>query len=143
MVNRAIFIIGTLPFILLGAIHIIYILIDIKTPRKLVPFDDGVRILMRKSTLKLTRQTTMWRAWLGFNLSHGIGVLFFGLIYLIFAVLDFGVLVRITPLLYLATLVALCYLILSIKYWFHIPAIGAGIGFACFVVALFLTIASS
>jgi hypothetical protein len=134
---------GTLPFILLGAIHIIYTLIDIKTPRKLVPFDDKVRILMQKSTPKLTRQTTMWRAWVGFNISHGIGVLFFGLIYFVIAVLDSSILVRITPLLYLATVVALCYLILSIKYWFHIPAIGSGIGFACFVVALFLTMASS
>ena len=143
MVSRTIFIMGTLPFILLGAIHIIYTLIDIKTPRKLVPFDDKVRILMQKSTPKLTRQTTMWRAWVGFNISHGIGVLFFGLIYFVIAVLDSSILVRITPLLYLATVVALCYLILSIKYWFHIPAIGSGIGFACFVVALFLTMASS
>src|SRR4051812_41889359 len=114
MVSRTMFIMGTLPFILLGAIHIIYTLIDIKTPRKLVPFDDNVRILMQKSTPKLTRQTTMWRAWVGFNISHGIGVLFFGLIYFIIAVLDFSILVRITPLLYLATMIALCYLILSI-----------------------------
>ena len=139
MVSRSIFIIGTLPFILLGAIHIIYTLIDIRTPGKLVPFDDNVRILMLKSTLKLTRQTTMWRAWLGFNLSHGIGVLFFGSIYFLIAVLDFGVLARLTPLLYLAALVSLCYLILSVKYWFHIPAIGSAIGFACFAVSMFFT----
>ena len=136
--SKLLFIAGTIPFIFLGAIHVVYTLIDIKTPRKLVPFDDNVRVLILKSTLRLTRQTTMWRAWLGFNISHGIGLLFFGLIYLVIAASDFGVLVHMTPLLYLAPLVALCYLILSIKYWFHIPAIGSAMGFACFVVAVIL-----
>ncbi len=138
MESKFLFIAGSVPFILLGAVHIIYTLIDIKTPRKLVPYDDNVRMLMLNSTLRLTRQTTMWRAWLGFNISHGMGVLFFGLIYMIVAASDFGVLLRMPLLLYLAPLMACCYVILAMKYWFHIPAIGSVAGFICFVVGVIL-----
>jgi hypothetical protein len=80
MAAKYLFILGTVPFILLGAIHILYSIRDAWSPRKLTPYDDSVRVSMQQSTLMLTRQTTMWRAWLGFNISHGIGVLFFGLV---------------------------------------------------------------
>jgi hypothetical protein len=135
---KYVFILGTMPFIVLGAIHIIYTLMDIRVPRKLTPYDDSVRVSMQKSTLALTKQTTMWRAWVGFNISHGIGVLFFGLIYLTLALSDFTLLSKVTPLPYLAFAVSVSYLVLSVKYWFHIPAIGSGIGAACFLVSLFL-----
>jgi|ERR1017187_810135 hypothetical protein len=135
---KYVFILGTMPFIVLGAIHIIYTLMDIRVPRKLTPYDDSVRVSMQKSTLALTKQTTMWRAWVGFNISHGIGVLFFGLIYLTLALSDFTLLSKVTLLPYLAFAVSVSYLVLSVKYWFHIPAIGSGIGAACFLVSLFL-----
>ena len=138
MDSKSLFIAGSVPFILLGAIHIIYTLVDIRTPRKLAPFKDEVRLAMLGSTLKLTKQTNMWRAWLGFNLSHGMGALFFGLMYLIIAEADFGLLLKIKPLLYLAPFIALCYLVLSIKYWFNVPVIAATIGFSCFVAGVLL-----
>ena len=138
MEAKYVFILGTMPFIVLGAIHIIYTLMDIRVPRKLTPYDDSVRVSMQKSTLALTKQTTMWRAWVGFNISHGIGVLFFGLIYLTLALSDFTLLSKVTLLPYLAFAVSVSYLVLSVKYWFHIPAIGSGIGAACFLVSLFL-----
>jgi hypothetical protein len=93
---------------------------------------------MQRSSLALTRQTTMWRAWLGFNISHGIGVLFFGLIYLTLAISDFALITRITLLQYFALIVSVSYLVLSVKFWFHIPTIGSGIGAACFLVSLFV-----
>jgi hypothetical protein len=130
------FILGTVPFILLGAIHILYSLRDVWSPKKLTPYDDSVRVAMQQSTLALTRQTTMWRAWLGFNISHGIGVLFFGLVYLILALSDTSLLSKVTLLPLLALAVSASYLVLSVKYWFHIPAIGSGIGAACFLIAL-------
>lgn len=132
------FIFGAVPFILLGAIHILYSLRDVWTPRKLTPYDDSVRVSMQKSTLALTKQTTMWRAWLGFNISHGIGVLFFGLVYLILALTDIVLLSKVTLLPLLALAVSASYFVLSVKYWFHIPAIGSGIGAACFLIALVL-----
>ena len=133
------FVVGAVPFILLGAIHILYSLRDAWTPSKLTPYDDAVRVSMEKSTLRLTRQTTMWRAWLGFNVSHGIGVLFFGLVFVILAVSAPALLSKVTLLPVLALIVSTSYLVLSLKYWFHIPAIGSGIGVACFLAALVLS----
>ena len=138
MDSKSLFIAGSLPFILLGALHIVYTLVDIRTPRKLAPFKDEVRLAMLGCTLKMTKQTNMWRAWLGFNLSHGLGALFFGLMYLIIAEADFGLLLKIKPLLYLAPIIALCYLLLAIKYWFNIPVIGATIGLSCFIAGVLL-----
>ena len=46
MDSKSLFIAGSMPFILLGAIHILYTLIDIRTPRKLAPFKDEVRLAM-------------------------------------------------------------------------------------------------
>jgi len=135
---KYLFILGTVPFILLGAIHILYSVRDTWSPKKLTPYDDSVRVSMQRSTLALTRQTTMWRAWLGFNISHGIGVLFFGLIYLTLAISDFALITRITLLQYFALTVSVSYLVLSVKFWFHIPTIGSGIGTACFLVSLFV-----
>jgi len=135
---KYLFILGTVPFILLGAIHILYSARDAWSPKKLTPYDDSVRVSMQKSTLALTRQTTMWRAWLGFNISHGIGVLFFGLIYLTLALSDFTLITKVTLLPYLAFAVSISYFVLSVRYWFHIPTIGSGIGAACFLVSLFL-----
>lgn len=37
---------------------------------------------------------------------------------------------------YLAPLMALCYVILSIKYWFNMPVIGTSLGIACFVAGV-------
>ena len=138
MEAKYLFILGTVPFILLGAIHILYSVRDTWSPKKLTPYDDSVRVSMQRSTLALTRQTTMWRAWLGFNISHGIGVLFFGLIYLTLAISDFALITRITLLQYFALTVSVSYLVLSVKFWFHIPTIGSGIGTACFLVSLFV-----
>jgi hypothetical protein len=135
---KYLFILGTVPFILLGAIHILYSVRDTWSPKTLTPYDDSVRVSMQRSSLALTRQTTMWRAWLGFNISHGIGVLFFGLIYLTLAISDFALITRITLLQYFALIVSVSYLVLSVKFWFHIPTIGSGIGAACFLVSLFV-----
>jgi hypothetical protein len=51
---------------------------------------------------------------------------------------DFSALSKHTLLPFLTFAVSVSYFVLSVKYWFHIPAIGSGIGAACFLVSLFL-----
>ena len=116
--------------------HIIYTLIDTRMPKRFSPYKDEVRLSMLSSTLMVTRQTNMWRAWVGLNISHGLGSLFFGLTYFTLAEVDMELLLRLPALLYLAPCMALSYLILSIKYWFNVPVIGSSIGLACFIAGL-------
>ena len=69
---------GTL-FSVLGALHAIYTLLDLSNPRRLVPADLSVAQAMANSALTLSREgTDMWRAWIGFNFSHSLGVLLVG-----------------------------------------------------------------
>jgi len=36
---------------------------------------------MENALLVLTRETTIWKAWIGFNASHSLGIILFGAIY--------------------------------------------------------------
>lgn len=95
---------------------------------------------MQGSTMAIHPSTNMWRAWLGFNFSHSLGAVTFGLVYLILAVTDFGVITSNPMLLGLPVVVSGIFLLLAWRYWFIIPLVGIGIGFGCFVVGVGLTL---
>ena len=96
---------------------------------------------MRASTLFLTRQTTVWRAWIGFNLSHGLGIVVFAGLLIHGAALHFDAVRSAAPeLLFAAPVVALLYFLMSLRYWFRIPAIGSGLGAALLLAGAVLTV---
>ena len=71
---------GTI-FSILGLVHAGYTVCDIYRPRYLAPRDQAVIDQMATADMRLARgRTNMWDAWLGFNLSHSLGVIMFGLI---------------------------------------------------------------
>jgi len=130
---------GSGVFGLLGALHAIYTLLDLRNPRRLVPADPSVAQAMANSALRLSGgRTDMWRAWIGFNFSHSLGVLLVaGLAFWAgsrFNTLPVGVII---PVL---TLVGCLYLVLALLYWFRIPAIGVAIGTSCFAAAWILSL---
>ena len=70
---------GGAIFGVLGALHAVYTLLDLRNPRRLVPSDPSVAQAMANSGLRLSGgRTDMWRAWIGFNFSHSLGVLLVG-----------------------------------------------------------------
>ncbi len=72
-------ILGGAVFGVLGGLHAIYTLLDLRNPRRLVPVDPSVAHAMANSAVRLSRGgTDMWRAWIGFNFSHSLGVLLVG-----------------------------------------------------------------
>jgi len=71
-------ILGGSVFGVLGGLHAIYTLLDLRNPRRLVPADPSVAQAMANSALRLSGGgTDMWRAWIGFNFSHSLGLLLF------------------------------------------------------------------
>jgi hypothetical protein len=69
-------ILGGAVFGALGAVHAVYTLLDLRDPQRLVPADPSVAHAMANSALRLSGgRTDMWRAWIGFNFSHSLGVL--------------------------------------------------------------------
>jgi hypothetical protein len=134
---RYLYILGSIPFLLLGGLHFVYSLMDTVTPRKIVPRDRALIAQMQASTLRITKETDVWRAWLGFNLSHGLGVFFFGFVYLALATQSFALLQAAPVLLIAAPVIAIVYVVLSVKYFFRVPAMGSAVGAVCFLVGLF------
>src|SRR5713101_4984440 len=71
-------ILGGAVFGVLGGLHAIYTLLDLRNPRRLVPADPSVAHAMANSAVRLSGGgTDMWRAWIGFNFSHSLGLLLF------------------------------------------------------------------
>jgi hypothetical protein len=112
--------------LMLGLIHLLY---TFRGP-KLQPRDPALRARMEEVSPVLTRETTMWKAWIGFNASHGYGAILFGLVYGYLALVH-GALLFQSPFLLLTGLALLAgYVFLGKRYWFSIPYRGIGVAAA-------------
>ena len=128
---------GTL-FALLGGLHAIYTLLDERNPQRLAPVDPSVAHAMANSSVRLSRGgADMWRAWIGFNFSHSLGVLLFGALAIWAGCRVNRLPVGILPAL---TLIGCIYEVLCLLYWFRDPAIGVAIVTGCFAVAWILAL---
>jgi hypothetical protein len=119
---------GGAIFIALGSLHLLYTFLDISRPRRLVPDDPLVIEAMHRSSLRLTRgKTSIWNAWVGFNFSHSLGVIWFGA-----SCIVLGLASTMFPLpkhaLLAPVFFAAALLWLGVRYWFKVPAIGIAIG---------------
>ena len=129
---------GACIFISLGIGHFSGTLVDMATPFLFTPVDIRVKKDMIASTMLITDRTSLWDAWMGFNLSHGFGVLIFGLAFLLLAHKRFESIVSLKFVYPLCIFVALVYFVLSLIFWFYLPAIGCFSGLMCFVVSFAL-----
>ena len=126
---------GGVIFLLLGILHALYTFLDIREPRRLVPQEPSVALAMAESPVRLARGgTTMWRAWVGFNFSHSLGAMLFGML-CVGAGLVLGTLMLPAWILFVLVLIALCYVGLSVLYWFRIPTMGITLATVCLVIA--------
>src|SRR6516165_1900745 len=127
-------ILGGTVFGVLGALHAVYTLLDLRNPQWLVPADPSVAHAMANSALNLSGgRTDMWRAWVGFNFSHSLGLLLVAAL-----ALWAGFRIKILPvgiIMPALTLIGCAYLVLALLYWFRAPAIGVAIGTGCFAAA--------
>jgi hypothetical protein len=126
-------ILGGAVFIVLGGLHAVYTLLDLHNPRRLVPVDPSVARAMANSAIRLSGgRTDMWRAWIGFNFSHSLGVLLLGAL----AVWS-GWRIEILPtgIVPALTVIGCVYVVLAIIYWFRTPALGVALGTTCFAAA--------
>jgi hypothetical protein len=133
--SRYLYLAGALPFFVLGLAHLA------ATPRApgevkgLSPSDPQLAEAMTRSGLRLTRRTDMWRAWVGFNLSHGLGVLVFAAFVFTTgrstAAFEHEAYVG-NPF---ALAVAAAYLWLARCYWFRTPFIGCLLAVGLFLAS--------
>ena len=69
-------------------------------------------------------ETTLWRAWAGFNLSHALGVVAVSLTIGIPALVDFDAAFDNPGWLILALALPPLYVLISVRYWFQGPTVG-------------------
>jgi hypothetical protein len=133
--SRYLFLTGGLPFLLLGTLHAVY------TPRRpsdrkgLSPADPSLAEAMTRSRMLLTRRTDLWRAWVGFNLSHSLGAVLFGAVVVLVGRTPASFAFNAAVFLPLAVVVSLVYLGVGLAYWFRSPLIGIGVSVVLFSAA--------
>lgn len=118
--------------LLLGAAHLLYTF----RGTRLHPRDPALRERMQAVSPVITRQTTMWKAWIGFNASHSAGAMLFGLVYGHLAIVQAPVLFGSAFLLGLGAAFLAGFLVLARNYWFSIPFRGLVLATACYAGAL-------
>ena len=101
----------------LGIAHLVYTFL---VP-KLGPRDPALEARMKEVSPVITRQTTMWKAWVGFNASHSLSAILFGCVYGYLALAQPAVLFHSVFLAILGGLFLLVFLVLAKKYWFSTP----------------------
>jgi hypothetical protein len=120
---------GAAIYGLLGVVHLTYTF----SGTNFDPRDANVARAMRSSSPRLTRDTTMWKAWIGFNASHSLGAILFSLVYLMLAARHMDVLHRSPTFVWLAGIASAAYVVLALRYWFRIPLAATAIATSCFV----------
>ncbi|MEQ1677111.1 MAG: hypothetical protein ABL876_10440 [Chitinophagaceae bacterium] len=131
MIDKYLWILGSSIYIILAGLHLIYTFFSNKFSIRDAAVEEG----MKRTFPVLTKKTTVWKAWVGFNASHSIGGIFFGIINLTYAC-QYSLLLENSVFLVLLTCaVSYFYLFLGFKYWFIIPRTGILISSVCFSVA--------
>lgn len=146
MAAEIVFAIACGTMIAAGAAHVLLTLSDVRRPRFFTPVDDRVRPAVDRTTIRFrelfplgdTARPSMWSAWLGFNLSHGVGLIAFGGLCLLLALSDFDLVTETDGVMPLSVIVSATYVALAIRFWFWGPLLVVSASTACFLAAWIL-----
>lgn len=104
---------------------------------KLLPQNRELITSMQKTNMVLTNETSLWKAWIGFNASHSLGAIMFGAVYGYLSLLHSAFLFQSAYLLSLGLIFLSSYVFLAKRYWFSIPFRGILLSTVLYVIALF------
>ena len=116
----------------LGMAHLYY---TFQGP-KLRPRDAQLQASMTQVSPVISRETTMWRAWIGFNASHSLGAILFGLVYGYLALTSQEFLQTSPFLLMIGLLFLVGLVVLARRYWFRGPFMGICAALICYAAGL-------
>lgn len=134
MISQILLVIGASIFGALGLIHLIFTFFS----NKFDAYNSEVTGAMKSTSPVITKETTVWLAWVGFNASHSLGAIFFAAIYIPLAVSHMQFIINSSWFSVLPSMVGVSYLLLAQKYWFKIPFFGILISTLCFISAFLL-----
>ena len=116
----------------LGTLHLVYTFWG----PKLTPRDPELQARMAQVSPVVTNETTIWRSWIGFNATHSMSLILFGMIYGFLALAHPEILFRSIFLLTVGLLTLGGFFILAKLYFFRIPFAGIAISLICYVASV-------
>jgi hypothetical protein len=119
----------------LGVVHLVYTFWG----PSLTPRDPALQVSMSQISPVITKETTMWKCWVGFNASHSMGLIFFGLVFGFLALAHSRILFESPFLLVVGLVMLVGFVVLSKLYFFRVPLSGVSISLACYVASIALS----
>jgi len=116
----------------LGTLHLVYTF----TGPKLKPRDAALQTRMQEVSPVISAETDMWRCWIGFNASHSMAAMLFGLVYAFLAMAHGGLLFSSPFLLGVGFLLLGGFFVLGKLYWFSVPFYGITLSLVCYVSSI-------
>ncbi len=129
MLSSALVVLSAFIILILGIAHLIYTFSE----SKLRPRDSALLSAMKHVSPGISDETTMWKAWVGFNASHSMGAILFGLVFGYLALAHPAFLFGSTFLSIVGFLMLAGLVILGRRYWFSIPFRGIAISMVCYI----------
>jgi hypothetical protein len=122
--------------LLLGFVHLLYTF----RGQKLQPRDSDLMAKMMTVPLFISRETTVWQTWIGFNTSHSFCLIFFGAVYGYLATLHRAVLFHSSFLLVLGFALLLGYVTLAKLYFFRKPFLGVALAAVLYLLGVVINL---
>jgi len=105
------------------------------------PQDPELEARMKEVSLNISSQTTMWKAWIGFNAILSLGLMLFGVLYGYLAIFQFQVLLQDRPLQLVGATFLVSLVVLWKRYTFYLPVVVFAISLALYVVGYAIAVA--
>ena len=126
---------GLAIFAVLGVLHLIYTLMDLRVPKYFAPRDRKVIAFMQQTHVALAKNPkNYWESYLGFNLSHSLGILVFVATYSVLSVIAPEIIFH-PAMSFLLIGTGGIFAFLAYRFWFSIPLIGSLCGTFLFVIS--------
>lgn len=133
--SQALIVVAASIFVMLGSLHGLLTLRDISNPTSFTPRDPALRHAMQESGIAFHPDVNLWKAWLGFNLTHSLGIVLFGGAFLYIGLFVPGAYAGSRALQAVAVSVSATYLAISVFFFFSGPVIGSAMATVCFLAA--------
>ncbi len=127
---------GAVLFFVLGALHFLMTVADMKEPKKFAPAKPGLLEELHNTRMAFRKDLkSFWRTYIGFHFSHSIGIMFYALVVIYCALARPDILADMTARIGIVVFGA-AYVLLSRSFWFIIPFIGSLLGTALIAVGM-------
>jgi hypothetical protein len=120
---------------IIGLLGLAHLYLTFSGPQ-LLPRDRSLKDAMGQVSPVLTTHTTIWKMWIGFNASHSMGAILFGLSYGYLALAHGDLLFQSVFLQVLGLAMLAGFVVLAKVYWFSAPLVGCTLSLILYLISV-------